>query len=438
MSTKYKMPANILEGLQAVTRYQFETFNIDPLFPADIARLQDKDLTVAECTDRRDFTQEKVLTIDHEDCKDMDDAVSVTRTSAGYRLAVHIADVAAYAPLGSPLDRAASHRATSIYLPHLTVPMLPKVLSNDVCSLNPGVPRYTLSVIIHLDKNGEVLSSEITKGLIRSRVKGIYSEINRVLAGHAGSGLMEKYEEVYEELFVMAELYKILRAERIRRGATVTDNSKPVISIREHSISLTPVIAGIAENMIEEFMILANRVVAEYLYNNDLPAIFRIQEERNHMAAYRPVKIHHAELVLESYSHFTSPIRRIPDLKIHQVLTLHLSGMDSQDIHELFDEHLIEVCDRATKRSRTVKQVQDQCERYCYGKYFQLHKDDRYTGKVVGFDRCSHPILRMNEYNVRLIGYAIIGGKLGEHYSFKVGVSDKNVLFTSRPRIAFI
>lgn len=438
MSTKYKMPTDILEGLQAVTRSQFETYNIDPMFPDDIAELEETDLIVAESPDRKDFTQEKVLTIDHEDCRDMDDAVGLIRTSAGYRLAVHIADVAAYVPLGSALDQAASYRATSIYLPHLTVPMLPKVLSNDVCSLNPGVPRYTLSVIIHLNENGEVLSSEITKGLIRSRVKGIYSEINSLLAGDAGRGLMEKYDEVYEELFDMAELYKILRAERIRRGATVTDNSKPVISVHEHSISLTPVIAGIAENMIEEFMILANRVVAEYLYDNDLPAIFRIQEERNHMASYQPVKIHHAELALESYSHFTSPIRRIPDLKIHQVLTLHLGGMGRKEIHELFDGHLIEVCDRATKRSRTVKQVQDQCERYCYGKYFQIHKNDRYTGKVVGYDYCSHPIIQMNEYNIRLIGYAIIGGTLGEHYSFRVGISNKNRLFANKPRRAVI
>lgn len=438
MSTKHKMPTDILEGLQAVTRRQFETCNIDPMFPADIAGLESKDLVVTECTDRKDFTQEKALTIDHEDCRDMDDAVSLTRTPAGYRLAVHIADVAAYVPLGSALDQAASYRATSIYLPHLTVPMLPKVLSNNVCSLNPRVPRNTLSVIIHLDENGEVLSSEITKGRIRSRVKGIYSEINSLLAGHAGHGLMQKYIEVYKELFDMAELYKILRAGRIRRGATVTDNSKPVISVHEHSISLTPVIAGIAENMIEEFMILANRVVAEYLCDNGLPAIFRIQEEKNHMAAYRPVKIHHAELALESYSHFTSPIRRLPDLKIHQVLTLHLGGMDRDEIHALFDGHLIEVCDRATKRSRTAKQVQDQCERYCYGKYFQLHKHDRYTGKVVGFDRFKNPIIQMNEYNVRLIGYAIIGGTPGEHYSFRVGVSDKNRLFADRPRRAFI
>lgn len=161
---------------------------------------------------------------------------------------------------------------------------------------------------------------------------------------------MEKYSEVYDELFIMSDLYKILRAERIRRGATVENSNKPKISVWKNSIKLSPTKEGLAKNIIEEFMIVANRIVAEYLYANE-PAIFRIQEEKNHMAAYQPTKTHHAELALESYSHFTSPIRRVADLKIHQVLTMHLNGVDSKEIHRLFDELLVDVCDRATKRS---------------------------------------------------------------------------------------
>ena len=426
MNTDYGKTMDFVKGLKEVTRYQFETYNIAPLFPAEIARLQEKDLTVEECIRRKDFRGEKAFTIDCGDCKDMDDAVSVLKTSAGYRLAVHIADVSAYVPLGSELDQVASYRATSIYLPHLTVPMLPKVLSNNCCSLNPGVSRYTLSVIAHLNKKGEVIRSEITKGQIRSRVKGVYSEINRLLSGDKNEKLLEKYNEVYEEILDMASLYRILRAERIRNGATVEDSNKPKISVWKHSIMLTPTKEGIAENMIEEFMILANRIVAEYLYANELPAIFRVQEEKNHMAAYQPVKLHHAELALESYSHFTSPIRRIADLKIHQVLTMHLNGIDSQEIHNLFDERLFEVCDRATKRSRTVNQIQEKCERYCFGQYFQIHKNNRYTGKIVGFDRKNRPVVQVNKYNVKIIGYAIIDGRIGDRYSFKVGVSNTN------------
>lgn len=434
MHTKYEMTKDFVKGLQDLTRYQFETYNIDPSFPKEIAMLQAGDLKADACVRRKDFRGEKALTIDSEDCKDMDDAVSIIKTSSGYRLAVHIADVAAYVPLGSPLDCLVSDRATSIYLPHLTVPMLPEILSNDLCSLNPGTCRYTLSVIIHLDEKGQVVQEEITKGKIRSRVKGVYSEINRILAGSGDAELIEKYREVYQELFVMAELSKLLRAERIRSGATIGDSKKPKITVSRHSMKLTPVKAGTAEKMIEEFMILANRVVAEYLYRNDLPAIFRIQEKKNHLAAYQAVRMHHAELALESYSHFTSPIRRIADLKIHQVLTMHLNGWETQAIHSLFDEQLEEVCLRATKRSRTVNHVQEKCEHYCYEQYFRIHENDTYTGTLAGFDRKGHPVLIMNRYNIRVSGSAIMNGMPGEKYSFKVGVSELNgALIARRP-----
>lgn len=438
MNTYYGKTMDFVRGIKEVTKYQFDTYNIDPSFPAELSNLQEKDLKIEECFSRKDFRGEKAFTIDCEDCKDMDDAVSIVKTAKGYRLAVHIADVSAYVPLGSELDQIASYRATSIYLPHLTVPMLPKVLSNGCCSLNPGVSRYTLSVIVHLNENGEVVRSEITKGKIRSRVKGVYSEVNKLLSGDIDSTLMEKYSEVYDELFIMSDLYRILRSERIRRGASVEDSNKPKISVWKNSIKLSPTREGLAENMIEEFMIVANRIVAEYLYSNELPAIFRIQEEKNHMAAYQPTKMHHAELALESYSHFTSPIRRVADLKIHQVLTMHLNGTDSKEIHRLFDELLVEVCDRATKRSRTVKQIQDKCERYCYEQYFMIHRNDSYSGKIVGFDRKNRPIVQINRYNIKVIGYAIINGTLGDRYSFRVGVSNKNnELYTSKPcRIA--
>ena len=438
MNTYYGKTMDFVRGIKEVTKYQFDTYNIDPSFPAELSNLQEKDLKIEECFSRKDFRGEKAFTIDCEDCKDMDDAVSIVKTAKGYRLAVHIADVSAYVPLGSELDQIASYRATSIYLPHLTVPMLPKVLSNGCCSLNPGVSRYTLSVIVHLNENGEVVRSEITKGKIRSRVKGVYSEVNKLLSGDIDSTLMEKYSEVYDELFIMSDLYRILRSERIRRGASVEDSNKPKISVWKNSIKLSPTREGLAENMIEEFMIVANRIVAEYLYSNELPAIFRIQEEKNHMAAYQPTKMHHAELALESYSHFTSPIRRVADLKIHQVLTMHLNGTDSKEIHRLFDELLVEVCDRATKRSRTVKQIQDKCERYCYEQYFMIHRNDSYSGKIVGFDRKNRPIVQINRYNIKVIGYAIINGTLGGRYSFRVGVSNKNnELYTSKPcRIA--
>ena len=425
MNTNYGKTMNFVKGIKEVTKKLFESFNIDPYFPSGIYELEADELVVEECVERKDFREEKVFTIDCETCKDMDDAVSISRTADGFRLAVHIADVAAYIRPGSELDEIASYRATSIYLPHQTVPMLPPVLSNDRCSLNPDVDRLTLSVIADLNGKGEVIHSEITKGEIRSRVKGVYTEVNRLLAGEADKVLREKYHEVYEELFVMADLYHILRAERVKRGATTEDSNKPRITIQKHNIDLTPVKEGIAENMIEEFMILANMIVAEYLYDNDLPAIFRIQEKKNNMAAYCPAKNHHAELALESYSHFTSPIRRVADLKIHQIISMYLNGKDKNEIHAVFDESLVDICDRATKRSRTAKHVQDVCERYCYEQYFKVHSRDNYRGKVVGFDHRNNPILRINKYNIKIMGYSIHDTSLGKQYSFRVDLSIK-------------
>lgn len=434
MKKENEFTKNIEKGLMAVTAYQFHSYNIDPFFPEEIAGLREKDLEVQNGSNRKNFCREKVLTIDSEDCKDMDDAVSVTKTSAGYSLAVHIADVSAYIAPGTELDKVASDRACSIYLPHMTVPMLPAVLSNNLCSLNPGVSRYTLSVLAELSEEGEILHSEICKGRIQSKVKGVYTEVNRLLSGERDKKLMDKYKEVYEELFIMEKLYISLREARIRRGSTCEGNEKPKVFLRNQEIVIQQEKRGTAENMIEEFMILANRIVAEYLYEKKLPSIFRVQEERNHLAAYQAIKLHHAELALDCYAHFTSPIRRIADLKIHQILSMHLSGMDKKEIHDIFDEALIEVCERATKRSRTADQVQGKCEQYCYKEYFRKHRKDNYTGKIVGFDRLRRPIVIMNQFYIKLIGYAISHAAIGEEYSFKVGFSpDCKEMFTYCP-----
>lgn len=232
----------------------------------------------------------------------------------------------------------------------------------------------------------------------------------------------------------MEKLYLALREERIRRGSTCEGKEKPKVFLRNQEIVIRQEKRGVAENMIEEFMILANRIVAEYLYENELPSIFRVQEERNHLAAYQAIKLHHAELALDCYAHFTSPIRRIADLKIHQILSMHLSGKDKKEIHDIFDEALIEVCERATKRSRTADQVQGKCEQYCYKEYFRKHRKDNYTGKIVGFDRLHRPIVIMNQFYIKLIGYAISHAVIGEEYSFRIGFSpDCKEMFTYCP-----
>ncbi len=417
---------NYIKDLKNVTKFQLESYNIDTEFPEQINQLSEYRLIPNTCKSRKDFRGEKAFTIDCKSCKDMDDAVSILKTGTGYRLAVHIADVSAYVPVRSELDTIAISRATSIYLPNMTIPMLPPILSNNLCSLNQNKERLTLSVIMKLDEQGNVVKTEITKGIIRSRVKGVYAEVNNLLFGSKDSHLLDKYADVKKEIFIMRDLYEVLRSNRIKRGATVQDDNRPLISIGRDEVMITPVKEGYAENMIEEFMILANNVVAEYLYKNDLPAIFRIQDERNHLAAYRTQKLHHAELMLENYSHFTSPIRRIADLKIHQIISMHLDGASSRDIHKCFDYLLPEICERATRRSRTAKSIEDKCRNYCYEQYFKRNRNTKYTGKVTGFNRKNEPVIVIDKYNIRVIGDKMINLAVGEELSFNVCLDNKD------------
>lgn len=415
-----------LKKLDDKTNFFFENHTVIEDFPEGIADLRKEDIPVQQCFKRSDFRYQNALTIDSADSKDMDDAVYVAKTFNGYFVAVHIADVAYHVPFRSVLDDIACNRASSIYLPDRVVPMLPKILSNDLCSLNPGVDRYTLSVLINLDDFGNVLSSKVEKGIIRSRVKGIYSEVNCLLEGKKDKKLMYKYSSVYQELRVMKSLYKILRERRIRTGATVEDSNKPKITFGDNGIELTPTKDGVSENMIEELMILANSAVADYLCDHNLPAIFRVQDEKNYMAAYLPVRSHHAELALESYSHFTSPIRRYGDLVIHQIISMYLNNISSAEIKRKFEEPLPEICDRITRRSRTIKDIQNNCERFCYGLYFQAHPQEQHFGKIINFNDSGKPIIHMDEYNINVIGEPIGNMKLGDRFAFTVRFSETN------------
>jgi len=429
------MTKNYFAELRAVSDFQFGNNNITPGFPEHIARLRHQDLDIESCSCREDFRSDNVFTIDCESCKDMDDAIGIKREDWGYRLSVHIADVASYIPFGSELDQLAISRATSIYLPHLTVPMLPEVLSNDLCSLNPGEDRNTLSVIMQLDHHGNVISSRVTKGLIRSRVKGVYSEINRILDGEKNAALLGKYSLVYRDLLDMETLFNHLRITRICNGANVSDDNRPKITVCEDCILVTPVKEGIAENMIEEFMILANRIVAQYLIDHDLPGIYRYQQTKNNRAAYGVVKTHHVSLALESYSHFTSPIRRVADLKIHQILSMYLNGHSPSYIHEVFDDSLEEVCERATKRSRAAKEIERSCIRYCYVVFFKEHWNYSFTGQVNRCDENGYLTIKINHLNINVVAESQIGVKAGMNLSFRVKVSKQSRFFAKNLRV---
>lgn len=399
-------------------------------FPAHLAELKAQDFEVEFRPDRRDFRDLPVMTVDSADCKDMDDAVSLEVTSSGYVLGVHIADVTAYVLPGSELDQEALNRGTSIYLPGRTIPMLPQVLTNNLCSLVPGKDRNTISVLINLDQAANVTAYTITKGMIRSRIKGVYSEINSLYEDTASDSVKGKYAAVQEMLLQMKTLSEQLRARRAADGANIQNNSEPKITLKKGRILVRPNVNKAAEIMIEEFMVLANRLVAEYMIANQLPCIFRTQRVKNTRANYMAEVNHHAELALDAYCHFTSPIRRYPDLLVHRALGYRLSGLSTAEIAALMGaEAMNEVSDIATSRGRRAADIEYFIRRYCYAKYFSWHRRELFHGQITDRANCrGKAMIRLDSYNLLVIGTAAIKEYQGQRVSFYIGTDDRNCL----------
>ena len=318
-----------------------------------------------------------IFTIDSESAKDLDDAVSIERTQDGYLLGVHIADVSHYVKEKTPLDRAVMSRGTSVYFTDKVIPMLPKSLSNGACSLNPNEDKYALSAFINLSKDGKILSATIENTIIRSKVKGIYSEINEIFANTASQEILNKYGECLGSIGVMRELYLILAENAKKRGSLDLESEEAYIILGEDGTPLDIIKRqrGDAERLIEQFMLTANEAVATLLYEKGIPCVYRVhsappEEKRDGFieyasnlglsvkevakedatakeysallaeakekglafavsyamlrsmskAEYSEVKKAHFGLGIDTYCHFTSPIRRLSDLATHRII----------------------------------------------------------------------------------------------------------------------
>lgn len=331
---------------------------------------------------RRDLRSSLIFTIDGAGAKDLDDAISLMRTAEGYILSVHIADVSHYVPFGGCIEKEARERGTSVYFVDKVIPMLPEALSNGACSLNAGEDKYTLTCEIVLDKNGNRTGGTVYRSLIRSTLRGVYSEVNALLDGTENAELREKYAEVLPVLREMHTLYGLLRKNAADRGVLELSEQETEIVLDEDGmpIELKRRERGEAEKMIEQFMLCANRTVAELLHDHGLPCLYRIHEtpDAEKIASFgvfahnlglqagdvvpeavkHPEKLSHSlrRVLLEAqerglgdtvstvllrsmmkakyvaectphfglgapvYCHFTSPIRRYPDLFVHTVL----------------------------------------------------------------------------------------------------------------------
>ena len=327
-----------------------------------------------EISKRRDLRDLKMVTIDGEDAKDLDDAVSISRIVNGFRLGVHIADVSHYVREDSKLDKEACARGTSVYLVDKVLPMLPPELSNGICSLNSGADRLAISCMMDINLNGEVVHYQIFKSVIRVMERMTYTAVNRILTQNDPE-LKERYRELAEDFYMMKELSDIIRGARIKRGVLDFDLPEAKIITAENGVPVDVIIRehGPGEMLIEDFMIKANETVAEHLYRMHMPLLYRVHEKPDEdaliklnrvlgvfghkvqgdklepitfqrilaeikgrpeeqmlslmilrsmkHARYLPQPLGHFGLASRYYCHFTSPIRRYPDLIVHRVLS---------------------------------------------------------------------------------------------------------------------
>ncbi len=332
----------------------------------------DKDLI-----DRVDLRKEIIFTIDGDDTKDIDDAISIEKVQDHYKLGVHIADVSYYVRPNTALDSEAFERGTSVYLADRVIPMLPHKLSNGICSLNPNVDRLAISCIMEIDKNGNVIDYNILKTVIKSQMQMTYKKVNQILEENT---IPEGYEKYVDKLKMMADLANILRKNKENRGYIdfEIDESKIVVDEKGKAIDITLRNRGTGEKLIEDFMIVANETVASHIYYMQLPFIYRVHGEpdeekiNNFMrylnilgyhitadlkkltpktmqnilgqlkdkkefhllsalllrsmqkAIYDTNNIGHFGIASKCYTHFTSPIRRYPDTTVHRLLHTYL------------------------------------------------------------------------------------------------------------------
>ena len=373
-------------------------------------KFEGAEVSEKDCEGRMDLRALPIFTIDSAETKDIDDAISLTRTSdGGFELGVHIADVSNYVKPGTELDNEAFSRATSVYYADQVVPMLPKALSNGICSLNENELRLAFSCLMRLDKEGNLTDYRFVKSIIRSRVKGVYSEINALLAGTADAEIKAKYADVIDQLPAMKELYGHRARLRKERGC-----------------------------MIEEFMLLANQCAAHFARVKQIPFVYRVHEEPNaeklerlhallqacgindhfakdvptpkelsailegvrgtpyeqiintgmlrcmSKALYEEKPKGHYGLVLKDYAHFTSPIRRYPDLAIHRIMTDMLKGTEKETMILRYTDFAERASKQSSEREVIAMQIERKAEDCYKAEYARRHLGECYEGTISG------------------------------------------------------
>lgn len=366
--------------------------NFPPAVNNYVKNLSGNFILKKQSKNRKDLKEIPSVTIDGENAKDFDDAISIKKTKKGYILWVHIADVSHYVKWNTPIDLEAHRRATSIYLPDRVIPMLPPELSENLCSLIPKTPRLTFTVEIHFNNNGEKIETLFYPSLIQTAERMTYTSVKKILIDR-DSEERKKYESLIPQFETMAELCELLKNKRLKRGSLDFDLPEPeiLLDIQGNPEAIIKAERNLAHFIIEEFMISANESVAEFLALNNIPSIYRVHEEPEankikfltrilknlgilesteikpkefsqfialikgsayeeivsylilrslKQARYSTENVGHFGLASECYTHFTSPIRRYPDLVVHRILkkVIQQGKLDKENISEILPE----------------------------------------------------------------------------------------------------
>lgn len=394
-----------------------------------------KGVTKDDLLRRRDFRDKKIITVDGEDTRDIDDAISLETDGEYYLLGVHIADVSHYVPYRSPLDDEAFERGTSVYFPDRVLPMLPRALSNGICSLNEGEDRLALSCLTWIDKSGAVRRSEIVESVIRSSHRMTYTEVDEILNGDPV--LCEKYAAVKDMLLRCAELTKLLQENRHRKGCIDLDVKETTIRFENGEIVVPDREQEFSRQIIEAFMVLTNETVAQYMQSIEAPCLYRTHEKPSEdkaktflafaqnlglnakfsatdvkpydyqklltsaenlpvypvlnrvmlrsmqKAKYFPENAGHFGLASDCYCHFTSPIRRYPDLYVHRIVKEIVNGGYGQ-VLERFGGSVAQAAEQSSQRERRAAEAERDVDDLYATMYMSERIDEEYDAVISG------------------------------------------------------
>ena len=423
-------------------------YNINDAFPSEVmeqvqnevpSELSKEEIDKRLSSTGKDLRDEVIFTIDGDDTKDIDDAISIEKLDNGnYKLGVHIADVSYYVKENSPLDKEALKRGTSVYLADRVTPMLPHELSNGICSLNPNVDRFAISCIMEIDNNGNVVNYDIFDSIIRSRIQMTYKKANQVMDDNI---VPEGYEEYVDKLLLMKELAAILRKNKVDKGYIDFDIEEPKLVINEDGecIDVSLRERGTGEKLIEDFMIAANETVASHFYHMDYPLVYRIHGEPSEekintflslvsimgyqvvgnlkkitpktiqqmleqlkdkkeyyilssqmlrsmqKAVYDPKNIGHFGLASKIYCHFTSPIRRYPDLSVHRSIRKCLLSNDvTINTIKAWESKLPLIAEQSSVCERAAIECEREVDDMKMAEYMEKHIGEEYQGIITG------------------------------------------------------